>query len=69
MKIIDKKRTGEVAFEAISLGQCFRQEDIHGAFIYLKISEDDAFNLVKNQIEIFDDDEEVIPCEAEITIY
>lgn len=65
MKYSDKRHNERVSFNSLEVGDCFDVND----FIYIKILDNLAFNIINNEIENFGEYDIVSKRKAEIIFY
>lgn len=65
MKYTDKRYSERVLFNSLEVGDCFDVND----FVYIKILDNLAFNIINNKIENFGEYDIVSKRKAEIIFY
>lgn len=65
MKYTDKRHDERILFNSLEVGDCFDVND----FVYIKILDNLAFNVVNNEIENFGEYDIVSKRKAEIVFY
>lgn len=65
MKYTDKRHDERILFNSLEVGDCFDVND----FVYIKILDNLAFNVVNNEIENFGEYDIVSKRNAEIVFY